>query len=194
MRRFDLAKREAFRAVRKREVWYDSPMILARNFTGENCMANTRPKMIVWSDKLRIDDGVIDNDHKYLIELSNEFVKNGRQFDSKDQAQKLINNLLYYTSTHFRREEKIQKQIGFPNIIEHKNEHLELENKLRKINDMIRDAESSDLNLISIEVTKLFRKWLIKHILKHDMLMREYAEEIRSVSTDIAPIGDVAYL
>ena len=157
-------------------------------------MGKNAPKLIVWTDKLCIDRGTIDEDHKHLIELCNSFLKNCRQFDSKMQADELISELLDYTSYHFVREEELQKQIGFPDVKQHKDVHANLINDLHEIKYLIRDVDDCDLISVSTKSMRLVRKWLIEHILKHDMPMRAYVKEIHRSTTETSHIYDIALL
>ncbi len=151
-------------------------------------------KIIEWSDALAIDNGIIDNDHRYLIKLFNEFTLMSHKFLNPVQALEFIDRLYDYACVHFRREERLQKQIGFPTAAEHKLAHEELESNLAKIRNMIGHPEGGDLDLISEKASALLRKWLVTHIMKHDLAMRDYAEKINTASKDVASIENIAFV
>jgi len=149
---------------------------------------------IQWNDSLTIDEGVIDDDHRYLIDLSNQFIRFGNKFENAAQAKELTNLLKDYALAHFRREEDLQAQIGFPDHEEHKKAHAELEENLSKIKGIIDENAGVDLQDVSQQVSLLLRRWLLTHILKHDIEMRQYAPQIRAVSAGTVPLKEVAFL
>jgi hemerythrin-like metal-binding protein len=48
----------------------------------------------------------------------------------KMAMMKLFNDLAGYTKTHFRDEEKVMQDIGYPGLAEHKEQHAELNRRL----------------------------------------------------------------
>ena len=154
-------------------------------------MSDSSVKAIKWNDSLRIDNGVIDEDHKYLIELCNEFIRMGKEFESPGQAHDLLDKLHEYTSTHFRREEHLQAKVNFPEADTHKIEHRDIERHLSNVKALLRNADPDTLHEISNKTAALLRAWLTSHILKHDTRMRYYIDEIQDASHDIASLGDV---
>ena len=65
---------------------------------------------IEWSDRISVDGGVIDADHKHLIMISNLFLTSGSD-TSHEALCEIIDDLEHYATAHFRREEDIQHAI-----------------------------------------------------------------------------------
>ena len=64
--------------------------------------------MITWRDKMSINNGgVIDQDHKNLIEIINRFGEIAADGLDKEEAAEILYALKFYTQTHFGREEQL---------------------------------------------------------------------------------------
>jgi len=77
---------------------------------------------------------------------------------------KVLHNLITYTQEHFRREEELIRNIRFPGLQAHKNEHEKL---LTQVLDLQKKFESGAATL-SIQVLHVLRDWLIHHIGESD--------------------------
>lgn len=53
--------------------------------------------MIVWTEDLRIGHPVIDDDHKHLVEIINQFIKRSKITDKADVMHETLKALLAYT-------------------------------------------------------------------------------------------------
>jgi hemerythrin-like metal-binding protein len=80
---------------------------------------------IQWSDEYSVGNKEIDEQHKVLFTIINEFF----QQDSKQAAIMLFESLSSYIDLHFETEENMLKQINYPDTDEHIKMHWELINK-----------------------------------------------------------------
>lgn len=87
----------------------------------------------------------------------------------------IARELLEYTEYHFRDEEIVMKEEGFPDITNHKAEHGELKTKVRELLDRV---EAND-NVQAAEFLRLFSYWLIKHIAMSDRAIADFLKEKR---------------
>ncbi len=163
-------------------------------------------KKISWRAQMSVDNGMIDEDHKILIGYINDFLSMsdlynhcssdieecegltnlpcGEKSDCHKKCMEIMASLKFYTSSHFKREEALQQEIGFPiqseghnNLIEQLNDMIE---KLKKPEDFIKHLKG---------VGNFFNKWLIEHIIKEDLKMKPYfkvshAKSVRYLSLD----------
>jgi hemerythrin len=127
--------------------------------------------MIEWRDKLRIDDGVIDEDHKNLIDVVNRFEHARAEYR---ELLPIVQRLKHYARTHFEREEELQRRIGFTETEAHKGLHEELAQHLDLIIQEFVDVESGDYRAIQVELAVILQHWLVDHILGEDMKMKPY--------------------
>ncbi len=124
---------------------------------------NTMP-LIQWDDSFSVNVAEIDRQHQRLVGMINDLNDAMRHGKGKDVLGKIINDLITYTATHFRTEEKYFDQFGYPEANSHKNEHSEFVKKVSEFKD---GFEKCKLGL-SIQVMDFLRGWLEKHIKEVD--------------------------
>ncbi len=127
---------------------------------------------------LKIDGGVIDEDHRALIGLINDFIMAENNGASPQRLADIIKSLHKYSDIHFQREEKLQLAVGFPYHDAHKKRHADLLKELHK-------AGAEVLSGLSKRGHGLFsaflRSWLIDHVMERDTMMLPYVNEMRSI-------------
>lgn len=128
--------------------------------------------LIEWSDDFLIGHSAIDYDHQMLVNITNQVydMKNAPKI-SNQQIGQCMKQLVDYVERHFRREEEIFSATSYPLSDGHKKMHRDLEKVAREIYDLYR-REPDLLNFD--EVTEFLRRWLMDHILKHDMGYKPY--------------------
>jgi len=135
---------------------------------------------IQWRQEMAIDDSVIDEDHKLLIEIVNTFeVALSRKLApaTVDQGLKLLK---HYALEHFRREEELQRSVQFPFADAHAREHRDLVKKLGSIIAHRTAAHSRvDIADVTREILDLLKEWLVSHILQTDLRMRPYVAQMK---------------
>jgi len=130
-----------------------------------------------WSSEFSLGFKLIDNDHKKLFELVNNFVYQLNKGQGKNSLVKTFDELLDYTVIHFGNEERIFKKYNYPGLEEHQKEHRELVDKLVKLN--------KDKQYIFAEnVADFLTSWLVDHILGSDMQYVNYFRE-KKINIDL---------
>jgi hemerythrin-like metal-binding protein len=119
---------------------------------------------LFWEDELSVNIKSIDDQHKKLIDLINQFYENIRIASNKELIADLISGMKNYTIYHFKAEEKLLKQYNYPDFEIHKQEH---ENFLNKVNDLEERFREGKL-IISFEITDFLKKWIRNHIQETD--------------------------
>jgi hemerythrin len=133
--------------------------------------------MITWREKMSIDDdGVIDQDHKHLIEIINRFEKVAADGLDRDEAAEILYALRFYTQTHFGREEQLQNLISFPYADAHHQEHADLIKKLDTAIEHLKQSNQEQQDTIHHELSEMLHHWLVEHILHSDLKMRKYVD------------------
>lgn len=69
---------------------------------------------IEWQESMRIDNGAIDDDHRYIFKIVNRFTDARIACADRRHLASIMNELSSYVALHFAREEAFQRQIGFP--------------------------------------------------------------------------------
>ena len=75
---------------------------------------------------LLTDDEMIDAQHKELFEKINALFESCEGGKGAEETMNTLNYLVDYTKFHFGAEEKLQEEIDFPDINQHKTEHRRL--------------------------------------------------------------------
>ena len=100
--------------------WYDEaaprgPASLGGPLRGRTRTARrTNMALLDWNSSLSVDVSAMDEEHKKLITLVNNLNEAMKQGKTKDEMDKVFNELARYTQTHFASEERWMQQVGYP--------------------------------------------------------------------------------
>lgn len=126
---------------------------------------------IEWRQAMSVDGGVIDDDHRRLIGIVNSFE---RAHSTMWDLTTVLEDLKAYAIKHFRREEELQRQMGFPGAEVHHQEHKRLLHRLDQIAAEFGKGSSDDLSKLIAHTSELLNDWLIAHIISCDLKMKPY--------------------
>lgn len=131
--------------------------------------------MIEWQESLSVGVPVIDDDHKALIALLNQYLE---AIESKKLLEilSIFRALEKYTHEHFAREEDLMAQCGYPKLKEHIKGHEAMCDTLHDFIDEIlfgADAEKE------AEIKDFLITWLPKHIMGEDFQYRESMKKLK---------------
>jgi hemerythrin len=117
-----------------------------------------------WNDSLSVKVAQFDNEHKKLIGLVDELMEAMRQGKGRDLISRTIHQLVDYTNTHFKAEERAMQQFGYPGYGVQKAQHDEFVSKVTEL------QEDYDKGNPSITITALnyLTNWVTNHIKKVD--------------------------
>ena len=85
---------------------------------------------------------LIDSQHKELIERINLLLKSCEDAQGKVKAVKMLDYLLDYTEFHFSAEEKLQEEISYPGLKEHREKHEEFKSAVKELQEMLEEEYS----------------------------------------------------
>jgi len=130
-------------------------------------------ELIEWSEELELGIPEIDQQHKKLVEMMNEFYTELREGHKKEAVEHFLKNLEDYLHYHLDFEEKFMEEKGFPDTENHKKVHhmfkeLYTEEKHRYMNGDIKALR---------ELVAFTFSWLFSHIMKTDKKYAEYMRE-----------------
>jgi hemerythrin len=118
----------------------------------------------VWKDSFNIGIGEIDEQHKLFLEYVNECYSSSCRDSQRQVTDATIYDLKVYAATHFRFEEGLMKEKGYPAQEEHIKQHLYFESQVTELENA--NARGSNRTVESLLV--FLRDWFLKHILEHD--------------------------
>ena len=96
---------------------------------------------ITFDDNLITGNKTIDTQHKELIERIQNFVTACQNGDSKLKAIKMLDYLDEYTNFHFKEEEKLQENAGYPEYEKHHENHEEFKKTIQELQEYLQDYE-----------------------------------------------------
>jgi hemerythrin len=127
-------------------------------------MATVTAPLFPWSDTYSVRIGVIDVQHKNLVNIINELHQAMVEGHGKQQLGKILSHLIKYTQVHFKTEENFMESHQYPEYIHHKSEHDHL---TKTVVDFQGKFQRNEIGL-TIEVMEFLKDWLGKHILGSD--------------------------
>jgi len=120
--------------------------------------------LMIWKEEYSVKIGIIDTQHKKLIELLNQIFDASREGKGKEVIGKILNDLITYTKVHFTTEEDFFKKYAYPGFALHKAEH----DKLTKQVTDFQEQFAAGRAMLSIELMQFLKDWLNGHILGTD--------------------------
>lgn len=130
-----------------------------------------------WRKQMSVGNLIIDQDHRYLLCLVNLVEFALHHPEERDHLKGALEQLAEYTREHFAREERIQYAIRYPHYIDHKMAHQKLFGRLEELAERILAEEAASIvQDNAAEITQLLRDWLLDHVLKEDMLMKQHLQ------------------
>ncbi len=119
---------------------------------------------IEWNNTLSIGIESIDDQHKNLINVINDFYADLKKESTEERLLSIIEKLKDYTVYHFQTEEDLFKEYNFDGYDEHKKEHDDF---ITTVEDYYERYKNGKL-IISLEVTNFIKLWIFKHIMGTD--------------------------
>ena len=127
-------------------------------------MATATTLLFPWSDTFSVKIGIIDLQHKGLVNYVNTLHQAMAEGHGKDALGKILSQLIQYTQLHFATEERLMQSHGYPDYLAHKAEHERL---TKTVLDFQHKFQSNEVGL-TVGVMDFLKDWLTKHILGSD--------------------------
>jgi hemerythrin len=127
-----------------------------------NPIAGKDEMTIRWTTDLNTGIDVIDKQHMRIVDYINDLEKAHKR-QERDLVERVLNDLVDYTLSHFAFEESLQEEAGYQFCKPHKKVH---ELFIRRVNEYIERFRLGDD--VTAEIHKLLSSWLINHIKRDD--------------------------
>ena len=118
---------------------------------------------IQWRDEFALGVGIIDDQHKKLIERAASFSRAVESGD-RDAAGDTVNYLIAYAIQHFGAEELIMIRNRYDRFKEHRDEHSWF---IKEVYDL--NLRMADPTALSQQELTDFRDFLVRWVLDHIM-------------------------
>ncbi|MDR2786474.1 MAG: bacteriohemerythrin [Treponema sp.] len=132
---------------------------------------------VVWDDRYSVGIPLIDDQHKKLIELTNDLYDACREGTeaARIRFREAAHGTVDYVKYHFAAEEKLLENVKYPDFSLHKKEH---ESFVMKILEGVKDFEEGKQFVPNIFVRYL-KDWILAHIAVEDKKYAEYIFDLR---------------
>ena len=131
-----------------------------------------------WNERYALGRPDADTEHRALFRLAEQLYDAVSNVTAKDQLEGLFARLESYARFHFEDEEALMRRIGFPDLMEHHQEHQEFLAKLSSLESLFRSG-SADLDKAMLE---FLGGWLERHVCGTDQHLARYGN-----SNDVMP-------
>lgn len=128
---------------------------------------------ILFDKSLETGNSLIDDQHRELIDRVNKLSESCDTLTEKNVAVQTLDFLMDYTEFHFRAEEKLQEESGYPQLQAHKAQHAQFEKAVDELRQMLEEEEGPTDAFVAA-VNRNIVEWLLNHIQVCDKKVAEY--------------------
>jgi len=125
-----------------------------------------------WRDDMASGSEAIDKQHRELLRRVDDLLKGAKSRKGADEIGRLMWFLKKYVRWHFRDEEKLQLETGFPGYQSHKLQHEIFFREVLRLESL--HAEQGDNTLMIVAVITAMCEWLRSHFNKLDKEFIDY--------------------
>ncbi|MDH5510368.1 MAG: bacteriohemerythrin [Nitrospinota bacterium] len=120
--------------------------------------------------KLSVGISEMDNQHKRIIDIVNNFNMSVKSGGSSQGAARALEELVDYAKGHLQAEEALLRRHNYPEYDQHKRIHTMM---LEKLTHLQQRASTGEKGAV-LEVMNFVRDWLVNHIQKIDVKYGRY--------------------
>ena len=120
-----------------------------------------------WTESLAVGHDTIDEQHRELIGRFDDLLEACRPGKGKEKVAELFGFLDAYVVSHFRAEEKLMAEHGYPGLLEHKSQHAWLVGKLADLQGTLQQ-DGPSFHLV-IDANQTLLNWIVEHIRSTDV-------------------------
>ncbi|BDV44349.1 hemerythrin [Geotalea uraniireducens] len=117
---------------------------------------------IGWRDDLLTGITEIDNQHKELFRRFGDLLTACNEGRGAAEVSRLYSFLDDYVIDHFKAEERLMREKGYPDYAQHKEQHDFFRRKLTELKKQVRDEGAGVAVVIS--TNQMMIDWLTRHI------------------------------
>ena len=120
--------------------------------------------LLHWENRYSVGVDAVDHEHRELVDLINRLYEEASARGSKVAVLGFFGDLFKVISAHFALEERLMRERGYDNLVQHKNDHERLLDEIRNI---MEDYEVTDLFDNQLLAQRL-DAWFSRHFETHD--------------------------
>lgn len=134
----------------------------------------------LWKPEYNLNIKEIDDQHRKLFRLGRklyECIMEEEKSDDLMRVESVLQQLKDYVSFHFNSEEKFMQDNGYVHYASHRNEHRYFEKNIQELET--KRKTDPDEHVLK-DIFDFIFSWILNHILKEDMKLKEITREISS--------------
>lgn len=116
-----------------------------------------------WSDDLSIDGGLVDAEHRSLLDLANRVIEIEDPQQRLDDFRQAVKSLFRYMENHFDHEEELMREASYSELERHAERHRRI---IAEMNEMLRGHQ--DMNQYAAALRQYMVDWVLTHIMEED--------------------------
>ena len=121
---------------------------------------------------------LLEKDHQQLIDLIDALDKCVLKGDSMHQVTKYLDAFVTLAEDEFKNEERVMEAYEYPEIIDHKKEHVRMLEQLRSIHSKLSKGHTP----FGKDYMQYLRNWLEAHLLDADNRLEKFLYQINADS------------
>lgn len=129
--------------------------------------------LMIWNSRYSVGIEALDNQHKALLSLLNEFHAASMKGKAQEVAGALMLQIVSLAQEHFSAEQRLMESTKYPRTADHCARHQELSAQLAAF---VARHENGD-TMVYTQLLYFMRDWLSKHMQTED---RDYAPWLAS--------------
>ena len=129
--------------------------------------------VISWKACYEVGVGTFDDEHHVLVQVINDLYGALREKRGDEAIHGLLVVLVDYTKKHFAHEEQHMDKYKYPEVAEHKEQHVVLTDKIIDFQQQVSSGKTG----LSPELMSFLRDWLLEHIVNTDKKFGAFLRE-----------------
>lgn len=128
--------------------------------------------MVTWIPSLELGVPWLDRQHKELFARAAKFEAAFLAGEPGYRLGELFAFLAEYTLEHFAAEEKYMREVGYPRVAEHVQEHRDF---MRRFSSLVPQWNSEgESSAVLIALLEFLNSWLTEHVSKSDQRIGDF--------------------
>ena len=121
---------------------------------------------IQWSEEFSVGVEKLDQQHQQIIEMLNRLISTPEARDANSETiSDILTAMTRYSLEHFKTEENLMREHGYPGLEEHRQEHIAYRKKAIDFST----ATSLGVESVPQILVAYLSEWWTHHILDEDM-------------------------
>jgi len=137
---------------------------------------------LAWDPEWEMGNPRLERQHQSMVGAINRLAAAIEAGESQAEARRAISFLLVYVATHFKDEEELMAEAGYPDLEAHRRKH---DFCTRKIDDLLELHRTGQPGVLG-ELVRFFSYWLKEHFETAD---RALAAFLRARAAQNFPAG-----